>query len=135
MLFYIITHYTCLLVPTICLYFIYDVFSIIFFYFFMRRVWHALKIGLSVRTKKYARLSPPMSNCRSKSCLFAFMYLLFTFRFNVRQLVTPLRRRSAYSATYLYLFPTTISLDVMPSSNSFPVRKLNKPIRSFVLRY
>jgi len=70
-------------------------------HFFVRFVRHALNIGLSVRTKNNARLSPPMSNRMSKSCLFAFMYLLFTFRFNVRQLVTPFRRRSAYSAKYL----------------------------------
>ena len=60
-----------------------------------------LNIGLSVRTKNKSRLSPPMSNHMSKSCLFAFIYLLFAFRFNVRQLVIPFRRRSAYSAKYL----------------------------------
>ena len=69
-------------------------------HFRLRRL-QLLNIGLSVRTKNKSRLSPPISNHMSKSCLFAFMYLLRTFRFNVRQLVIPFRRRSAYSATYL----------------------------------
>ena len=96
---------------------------------------HALNIGLSVRTKNNALLSRPASNIMSKSCLFAFMFLLFTFRFNVRQFVYPFRRRSAYSAKYRYLFPTTTSLDVIPSSDLSPVRKLNMPISYALLLY